>query len=451
MSRRSSYESYDSIKTRTRKPRCQSASQIAKNVKSFELWAAHQECEEVAYDDMPEDMRATVQGVFDVVGRLPAEWLSKSSEAATRIREVLPADLLEFVRKAGKAVPDLFGTQVSTDDSKHLLSELQVVFSAWKRLRKMRKSSRKWSEADYAANVYNVIRSPAIQKGDYRAQCSIALAQPLSLSRIKTSDLRVLNAKTASPDASIFIPARLVKDLAYSSKSPYKVLKSLTKGKTSVSGSIGGESDFRYQATPCTKLPDAQCFEFASTYWEDKKHAYIEDAHRQNRMATASAVRQLHALHINAPIFGVVWAQGTVRAHVDWWETNSKTGQVMNRSAAYAGTNPSSRRTSGVFHEWNLEEPADILQVYLLIKNLDTWTVNGFLERVAEGVQQLAVDVLHEGHRLVPWRRKGDLAKVIGTNAQEIKAEGTPRPSFSVTPSSSPPKHKSRKRVPRSR
>lgn len=67
-------------------------------------------------------------------------------------------------------------------------------------------------------------------------------------------------------------------------------------------------------------LPSVPGFEFASAFFEDKKplHQMLEDAYRQNRMSTASAVRQLHSLHINAPIFGLIWSNGTVRAHVDW-------------------------------------------------------------------------------------------------------------------------------------
>ncbi|KAH9937050.1 uncharacterized protein B0H18DRAFT_185722 [Fomitopsis serialis] len=450
MSRRESYESDNTTKGRSRKPRCQSASQIARNVKSFELWTVHQGCEEVSYDDIPEDMGTIVHGVFNVDARLPEEWLSTSSEESKLIKKALPVEFSDFIRRARKAVPALFASQVAKEENKQLLCELQVVLSAWKRIKKMRASSRKWSEADYAANVYNVIRSPAVQKGDYRAQCSITLPQPLSISSIKTEDLRILSAKTASPDASIFVPARLVRHLSYGSNSPYKVLKSLSNGKMSSTGSIGGESSFRYQTTPCTKLPDVQGFEFASTYWEDKKHQYIEDAHRQNRMATASAVRQLHALHIRAPIFGLVWAQGTVRAHVDWWEVDPNTGQPVIRSAAYAGTNPSNRRTSGVFHEWNLEQPADILQVYLLVKNLDHWTVNGFLNCVVEDVAQLVDDVQRKVHKLAPWKRKGDLAKIVETNKNAKDLKSTPRPSFSITPSSSPPKRRSKRRAARS-
>jgi hypothetical protein len=44
----------------------------------------------------------------------------------------------------------------------------------------------------------------------------------------------------------------------------------------------------------------------------------LDDAYRQNRMSTAAAVRHLHSLHVKAPVFGLVWSDGNVRAHVDW-------------------------------------------------------------------------------------------------------------------------------------
>jgi hypothetical protein len=44
----------------------------------------------------------------------------------------------------------------------------------------------------------------------------------------------------------------------------------------------------------------------------------LDDAYRQNRMSTAAAVRHLHSLHVKAPVFGLVWSDGSVRAHVDW-------------------------------------------------------------------------------------------------------------------------------------
>lgn len=154
------------------------------------------------------------------------------------------------------------------------------------------------------------------------AQCPVALPQPLPLygPRVTPGDVRILNAKTACPDGSVFVPKRALVGLMEKSNSPFNRLKKATKGTLSPSGRIGGKSGFRYQATLCTTLSDGGGFEFVSSFWEDKKHEHIDAACRQNRMATASAVRQLHALRIRAPIFGLVWAQGTVRAHVDWWD-----------------------------------------------------------------------------------------------------------------------------------
>lgn len=151
-------------------------------------------------------------------------------------------------------------------------------------------------------------------------QCSISLPQPLwdDVDPPNTDIFRVLSTKTAVPDCAIFLPSSLTRALSQSSKSPYKVLKNhptVIKAGTTVRG-----SSFRYQSTPCTQLPDLPGFEFISSICEDKKptHTHADDAYRQNRIATASAVRHLHSLNIKSPIIGLIWANGTVRAHVDW-------------------------------------------------------------------------------------------------------------------------------------
>ncbi|OBZ79705.1 hypothetical protein A0H81_00990 [Grifola frondosa] len=386
-----------------KKLRSYSASEIARNIQSFETWSAFQGCEEVSFHDLPPNIEADVTKVFDVTGQFPEEWLDKSSKVYKGMRRCMASDFLDFLDRAYKASPKLFSPAVLAAESKELLCDIQTVFSAWNRLQKMRQSSRKWSEADYVANVYNVFRSPAVREGDYRAQCAVALCQPLPSFEVTPQAVRILNAKTALPDASIFVPARLIRDLWHSAKSPFKILKS---HKSVVkTGNVGGESSFRYQSTPCAKLSDTPSFEFASSYWEDKKpvHHLLEDAYRQNRMATTSAVRQLHSLHVQAPIFGLVWAQGT-RIH----------------SAAYPGPPPSARtrRTSGIFHEWNLDNPGDMLQVFLLIRNIDEWTVGPFVERIIKGVDHLLKDV-KDGHQFMPWKRKGDLGRLVPTAAQE--------------------------------
>ena len=57
-------------------------------------------------------------------------------------------------------------------------------------------------------------------------------------------------------------------------------------------------------------------------------------------------------------------------------------------SAPYPGE--PGQRQSGYFREWRLEQPCDILQVYLLIRNIDMWTVGKFQHRVLTGIQGLA-------------------------------------------------------------
>ncbi|CCM05192.1 uncharacterized protein FIBRA_07401 [Fibroporia radiculosa] len=423
-----------------RRTKCQSASEIARNVNSFETWATFQGCEEVAYRDIPRDLKADVKKVFKIRAQLPKDWLDKSSDASRELLAWLSPEFVCFIRSIGEASPELFTARVSPETLRELVCDLQVVHSAWKRLQKMRESSRKWSEADYVANVYNVFRTPAVSNSDFRAQCSVTLAQPLACFTLAPKSVRVLNAKSVSPDSAIYIPYHLVRELSFDAKSPYKVLKAHPTATNH--GSIGGESSFRYQATPCTKLPERPTFEFVSAFWEDKKpmHHLLEDAYRQNRMATTSAVRQLHFLRIRAPIFGLVWAQGTVRAHVDWWDSKPDTEYPSVRSAAYPGPKHSSRRASGIFHEWNLDEPTDILQVFFLVRNIDCWTVDGFRDRVVEGISQLVTDVTVNGHKFTPWKRKGDLYRSI---PMEVPAS---RPSFSVTPTISPSSTPPRKR-----
>ena len=61
------------------------------------------------------------------------------------------------------------------------------------------------------------------------------------------------------------------------------------------------------------------------------------------------------------------------------------------------------------FHEWNLEKAGDILEVFLLIRNIDCWTVGPFLTRVKEGVESLEKSVLGDHKRYAPWKRVGKL------------------------------------------
>jgi hypothetical protein len=125
-----------------------------------------------------------------------------------------------------------------------------------------------------------------------------------------------LNAKSVVPDGAVFVPEKAIRKLSLSAESSFKQLR-----RTALTGSTArGEESFACQSTPCVQLPRTPGFQFVSTFWEDKKavHSLLDDAYRQNRMATAAAVRHLHALHVKAPVFGLVWSDGSVRAHVDW-------------------------------------------------------------------------------------------------------------------------------------
>lgn len=143
-------------------------------MKNFETWASYQGCEEVAYDDIPVDIRSAVHEVFNVKARLPKKWLDKvivsqesrrylqlipieqrSGEHAS-LKSLLPKEFRAFLQEAHDALPELFSPSIPDDTCRELLCDMQCVFSAHKRLQKMRQSSKKWSEADYAANVYDL-------------------------------------------------------------------------------------------------------------------------------------------------------------------------------------------------------------------------------------------------------------------------------------------------------
>lgn len=164
-----------------------------------------------------------------------------------------------------------------------------------------------------------------------RYQCSISLPQPHR--RPPDEAHRVLHPKNAVPDCATFIKASTIRHLSHSLKSPYKTLNvhpAITKHTQVQLG-----HSFRYQSTPCSQPPETACFEFASSFWEDKKpaHELLEHAYRQNRMATTAAVRMLYSLRIDTCVFGLVWADGTVRAHVDW--CTDERGYPVSKTTAW--------------------------------------------------------------------------------------------------------------------
>jgi len=133
----------------------------------------------------------------------------------------------------------------------------------------------------------------------------------------------------------------------------------------------------------------------------------LDDAYRQNRMATAAAVRHLHSLHVKAPVFGLVWSDGSVRAHVDWCVSKEDEPPIV-RSALFSGAHADDGLGSPAY-EWDLRSPANIIQVFLLVKNIDDWTLNGFLECVEAGIADLEESVLIKRYAYQPWKRVGTL------------------------------------------
>ncbi|KIJ29131.1 hypothetical protein M422DRAFT_104729, partial [Sphaerobolus stellatus SS14] len=208
----------------------------ARSVKHFETWAAHQRCEQVAFSDLPGELRVDVAYVFDLSGRIPSEWILEVSNRCSS---------------------QLFSDSVSYDleETHQLFEELTTVRLAWNRLKNMRQSGQKWSEADYAANVYNI------------HQCSISLPEPPE--RPKAEAYRILYPKSAIPDGTTFIKPASIRHLSHSLKSPYKVLNA--HPSIAQYSRLRVENTFRFQATPCSQPPETACFEFVSSIWEDKK------------------------------------------------------------------------------------------------------------------------------------------------------------------------------------
>lgn len=68
-----------------------------------------------------------------------------------------------------------------------------------------------------------------------------------------------------------------------------------------------------------------------------------------------------------------------------------------------------------MFHEWELDRPDGILQIYFLVRNIDVWTCTRFRERVVGGVSAFCENVTNNRQEYVPWKRTstgGDSAVV---------------------------------------
>ncbi|KAJ7630784.1 hypothetical protein FB45DRAFT_746831 [Roridomyces roridus] len=410
---------------------------IARNLRHWELWATLMNCEQVSISDVPKEMHE-VATVFDLsTPKLPAFWVDRSSQDFEYLSKLAPPSFMKFLAQVHQEAPSLFGESV-TDTSRTLLTRMLIVHSAWTRLAKMDKAT-KWSEADFVANVYVCQLFCRHSKGGHRVQCTISLPTPLSTRNITPESARVLGAKSASPDSLVMLPAASIQSLSLSATSPYHILKRHLKAKQTESE--GGS--FRFQITPCAVAPnEAPAFQFISSSWEDKKpvHHMLADAYQQNRMATTASVRHLHSLNIVAPVFGLVWAKGTVRAHVDWCGTpDGKKKPPVVYSAPYR-IKGASESPDDIFHEWHLDRASDIVKVFFLIENIDHYTMNGFQQRVVRGLNQLVDNVVKKDIPYVPWKRVGDLPVPPSIPTRPLKENNGLSAGTSSSLSTPPPK-----------
>ena len=61
----------------------------------------------------------------------------------------------------------------------------------------------------------------------------------------------------------------------------------------------------------------------ASHTFPHSKNISFQSIRRYSRLATTSLLRQTHALHIDAPVFGILLRGNLVAIHVDWYEENN--------------------------------------------------------------------------------------------------------------------------------
>ncbi|KAF5385480.1 hypothetical protein D9757_005417 [Collybiopsis confluens] len=199
---------------------------------------------------------------------LPAKIFPRASRRMSK--SLGGADFIAFIAQAYQEEPLLFGARVKDEDLPGLYLALTKPFTAWNHIQTMFGAKERWSEADFA-DVYSE---------EHKSQCCLSLPQPL-VSTMGFEAARILSAKRS-------IPAKAIRHLSNSTKSPFKQLKNHKSVKRT--GSSTKDTSFAYEATVRHSIPDVQAFEFVSSVWEDKKPA-DEHAYRQNRMSTAAAAR----------------------------------------------------------------------------------------------------------------------------------------------------------------
>jgi len=423
---------------RTKTSRSPSASEISRNARHFEVWCTYQNLERASFEDIPENFKKEVEDVFNVRKRLPLDWVDKESEGYKRFSSYAPAEFIDFIAEAYAEDPSLFGADLKAENLMCLYLTLATVFGAWKHLKSMLNSSQAWSEADFAT-AYAIFRTPAISASTLRTQCAVSLPQPL-LTQMDSDAARILSTRKLIPDCVVTIPEKSIRHLSKSTKSAFKRLKA--HKAVAKTGDVVKDSSFPFQATIMCSLPDPPAFEFCSSVWEDKKPGVLlEHAYRQNRMSTASAVRHLNSMHVEAPVFGLVWARGNVRAHIDWCKRPKPETLPVVYSAPYVRPTTETRGEDDDkdYHEWHLGRASDILHLHFLIVNIDLWTIGEFQKRVVDGVAELAKSVEDGNASFQPWRRFGD---IVPRSRQSLSVMESAELSAHILMHSTPPKNK---------
>jgi len=96
----------------------------------------------------------------------------------------------------------------------------------------------------------------------------------------------------------------------------------------------------------------------------------------------------------------------------------------MVRSARFPGHGDGSHA-----HEWNLQSPADIIQVFILLKNIDRWTHDGFVKCIEAGIADLEDSVLAKGYVYQPWKRVGTLKPPRAKEAENSSSQPSAAPT----------------------
>jgi hypothetical protein len=79
--------------------------------------------------------------------------LSQASPQFKSLSKLATTEFMTFLEEIHDQNSSMFG-EIADSDIRGLFPRMTIVLSAWRRLKMMRKSKEKYSEADYAANVF---------------------------------------------------------------------------------------------------------------------------------------------------------------------------------------------------------------------------------------------------------------------------------------------------------